>query len=146
MLVAVGGVASLPAIFRLMGAEGRVAELAREFLVVQLAGAVLIYGYFVVTAAFRSGGDTRTPFVLLGASVLLNLVLDPLMILGWGPFPALGVYGAALATVLTRGLGFIVGLELLRRRGGLRLGSSLPWRARSCGSDCRRCSPACSSA
>lgn len=126
ILVAVGGVASLPAIFRVMGTEGRVAELAREFLVVQLAGAVLIYGYYVVTAAFRSGGDTRTPFVLLGASVLLNLVLDPLMILGWGPFPALGVYGAALATVLTRGLGFIVGIELLRRRGGLRLGWSVP--------------------
>ena len=102
------------------------AELAREFLVIQLLGAVLIYGYFVVTAAFRSAGDTRTPFVLLGASVLLNLVLDPLMILGWGPFPALGVYGAALATVLTRGLGFIVGIVLLYRRGGIRLGWSLP--------------------
>jgi putative MATE family efflux protein len=126
VLVAVGGVSALPAVFRLMGAEGRIAELAREFLVVQLVGAVLIYGYYVVTAAFRSAGDTRTPFVLLGASVLLNLMLDPLMILGWGPFPALGVYGAALATVLTRGLGCIVGLELLRRRGGLRLGISLP--------------------
>jgi putative MATE family efflux protein len=109
-----------------MDAEGGVAVLAREFLVVQLVGASLIYGYFVVTAAFRSAGDTRTPFVLLGASVLLNLVLDPVMILGWGPMPALGVYGAALATVLTRGLGFVVGLELLRRRGGIRLELSLP--------------------
>jgi putative MATE family efflux protein len=124
LLVAIAGVAALPAIFRLMQAEGGVAELAREFLVIQLLGAVLIYGYFVVTAAFRSAGDTRTPFVLLGASVLLNLVLDPLMIAGWGPIPALGVYGAALATVLTRGLGFVVGLELLRRRGGLRLDPS----------------------
>jgi len=121
LVVAIAGVAALPAIFRLMQAEGRMAELGREFLVIQLFGAVLIYGYFVVTAAFRSAGDTRTPFVLLGASVLLNLVLDPVMIAGWGPIPALGVYGAALATVLTRGLGFVVGLGLLRRRGGLRL-------------------------
>ena len=126
LVVAVGGVLSLPAVFSLMGATGRMADLAREFLVVQLAGAVLIYGYYVVTAAFRSAGDTRTPFLLLGASVLLNLVLDPVMILGWGPMPALGVYGAALATVLTRGLGFLVGLELLRRRGGIRLHLSLP--------------------
>jgi putative MATE family efflux protein len=126
LVIAAGGVLSLPAVFRLMGAHGQVAVLAREFLVVQLLGAVLIYGYFVVTAAFRSAGDTRTPFVLLGASVLLNLVLDPVMILGLGPMPALGVYGAALATVLTRGLGFVVGLELLRRRGGIRLGLSLP--------------------
>lgn len=120
LVVAVGGVLALPAIFRLMQATGQVAELAREFLVVQLLGAVLIYGYFVVTAAFRSAGDTRTPFVLLGGSVLINLVLDPIMILGWGPVPALGVYGAALATVLTRGLGFVVGVELLRRRRGIR--------------------------
>jgi MATE family, multidrug efflux pump len=126
LVIAVGGVLALPAVLRLMGATGEVAALAREFLVVQLFGAVLIYGYFVVTAAFRSAGDTRTPFLLLGASVLLNLVLDPLMILGWGPVPALGVYGAALATVLTRGLGFVVGLELLRRRGGIRLNLSLP--------------------
>jgi putative MATE family efflux protein len=121
VVVAVGGVLSLPAVLRLMRAEGEVALLAREFLVVQLVGAFLIYGYFVVTAAFRSAGDTRTPFVILGASVLLNLLLDPLLILGWGPLPALGVYGAALATVLTRGLGFIVGVELLRRRGGIHL-------------------------
>jgi putative MATE family efflux protein len=121
LLVALGGLAALPAVFRLMAATGRVAELAREFLVIQLLGAVLVYGYFVVTASFRSAGDTRTPFVLLGASVLLNLALDPLMILGWGPMPALGVYGAALATVLTRGLGFVVGLGLLVRRRRIRL-------------------------
>lgn len=121
LLVGAGGIALLPAVFELMETGGEVAALARDFLVVQLLGAVLIYGYYVVTAAFRSAGDTRTPFLLLGASVLVNLVLDPLMILGWGPIPALGVYGAALATVLTRGLSFVVGLELLRRRGGLRL-------------------------
>ena len=84
VVFAIGGMLSLPAIFRLMNAQGVVAELAREFLVIQLLGAVLIYGYFVVTAAFRSAGDTRTPFVILGASVLLNLVLDPVMILGLG--------------------------------------------------------------
>jgi Na+-driven multidrug efflux pump len=85
-------------------------------LVIQFIGAFLVFGYFVVSASFRSAGDTQTPFYLLGGSVLLNLVLDPVMILGWGPIPALGVYGAALATVLTRGLSFVVGLELLRRR------------------------------
>jgi putative MATE family efflux protein len=122
VLVGGTGVLALPSIFRVMGAHGEVAALGRDFLVVQLAGAFLIYGYFVVTAAFRSAGDTRTPFLLLGASVLLNLLLDPLLILGWGPVPALGVYGAALATVMTRGLGFLVGIELLRRRGGIRLG------------------------
>jgi putative MATE family efflux protein len=115
-MIATAGVLGIPAILRIMNAHGQVAELAREFLVIQFIGAFLVYGYFVVTAAFRSAGDTRTPFYLLGGSVLLNLVLDPILILGWGPIPALGVYGAALATVLTRGLSFVVGLELLRRR------------------------------
>jgi putative MATE family efflux protein len=115
-IIAIAGVQGLPAILRLMNAHGEVADLARDFLVIQFIGAFLVFGYFVVSASFRSAGDTQTPFYLLGGSVLLNLVLDPVMILGWGPIPALGVYGAALATVLTRGLSFVVGLELLRRR------------------------------
>ncbi len=116
--IAVGlcGVLLLPSLLAVMNATPEVGQVAREFLVVQFAGAFLIYGYFVVAAAFRSAGDTRTPFVLLGASVLLNVVLDPLLILGIGPFPVLGVYGAALATVLTRALACVVGLALLVRR------------------------------
>ncbi len=121
LLVALVGLTSLGAIFDFMGTRGEVRVLASQFLGVQLAGSVLVYGYLVVAASFRSAGDTRTPFLLLGGSVLLNLVLDPMMILGIGPFPTLGVYGAALATVLTRGLGFLVGIVLLARRGGITL-------------------------
>lgn len=120
LLVAALGLTATDPLFRLMHLPGDAEVEARRFLVVQCVGAVLIYGYFVVEAAFRSGGDTRTPFALLAGSVLLNLVLDPLMILGLGPFPALGVYGAALATVLTRGVGFVVGFGFLLRRGGIR--------------------------
>jgi putative MATE family efflux protein len=120
LVVGLGGVLALPAIFALMDAPAPVAAIGREFLVVQLLGAPFVYGYFAVAASFRSGGDTRTPFVLLGVSVLLNLLLDPALILGWGPLPRLGAYGAALATVLTRALAFVVGLWLLARRGGVR--------------------------
>lgn len=116
-VVAIGGVFLLGPLFQVMNAAPDVSQVAREFLLVQFAGAVLIYGYFVIAAAFRSAGDMRTPFYLLGGSVLLNVVLDPMMILGLGPFPALGVYGAALATVLTRALAFVVGFVLLVRRG-----------------------------
>lgn len=124
--VALGGLLGLDTLFRVMATEPQVSVLARQFLVVQFLGAFLVYGYFVITAAFRSAGDTRTPFYLLGASVLLNLVLDPVMILGLGPFPALGVYGAALATVLTRGLSFVLGTYILFRRGGIR--NDFTWR------------------
>ncbi|HEU4700500.1 MAG TPA: MATE family efflux transporter [Gemmatimonadales bacterium] len=120
LVVGGAGVAALPAIFELMEVSGALAEIGREFLVIQLLGAPLVYGYFAVAASFRSAGDTRTPFVLLGVSVLLNLALDPALILGWGPLPVLGVYGAALATVLTRALAFIAGFWLLVRRGAVR--------------------------
>lgn len=120
VIVALAGLSGLNPLFHLMALPAEADRDARHFLIVQCVGSVLIYGYFVVEAAFRSAGDTRTPFVLLAASVLLNLVLDPLMILGLGPFPAMGVYGAALATVLTRGFGFAAGLVLLARRGHIR--------------------------
>lgn len=138
-LVGVGGVAGLPAVLRLMEARGEVAVLARDFLVVQLLGAFLIYGYFVVTAAFRSAGDTRTPFVLLGGSVLLNLVLDPLMILGWGPIPALGVYGRRWRRYSPGGSASSSDWSCCAGAGGSASDSSPAWRERSSGSDCRRC-------
>lgn len=116
LLVPVVGLAGLDPLLRLMGTAPDVAAASRQFLVVQLLGAFLIYGYMVVDTAFRSAGDTRTPFVLLATAVLFNLVLDPVMILGLGPFPRMGVYGAGLATVLTRGGGCLVGLVLLIRR------------------------------
>lgn len=110
------GLFGLDIVFRVMQAPPETVGYARDFLIVQLLGAFMIYGYFAVAASFRSAGDTRTPFMLLGVSVLLNLMLDPAMILGWGPLPEMGVFGAGLATVLTRGFGFIVGLWILRRR------------------------------
>jgi hypothetical protein len=88
--------------------------------------APVLYGYFVVDATFRASGDTRTPFLILLASVALALVLDPLLIMGLGGLPRLGIAGAAVATVLTRSLAFAVGLTLLVRRGMLRVGPPRP--------------------
>jgi putative MATE family efflux protein len=87
-----------------------------------LLGAPLIYGFFAVDAAFRSAGDTRTPFLILAASVAVTLVLDPILIVGWGPVPALGVAGAAIATICTRAVAFLIGLTIVGRRGVVRFG------------------------
>lgn len=116
----------LEPLLRLEGTSPEVATASRQFLVVQLFGSVLIYGSMVIDAAFRSAGDTRTPFLLLATAVLLNLGLDPVMIHGWGPIPSLGVYGAGLATVLTRGGGCLVGFVLLLRRKGVAFSFELP--------------------
>jgi putative MATE family efflux protein len=63
----------------------------------------------------RGYGDTITPMLVMFGSVVLNIVLDPFVIFGWGPFPELGIEGAALATVFSRGLALIVGLAIMFR-------------------------------
>lgn len=120
LVVGGAGLWGLPELFALMDTPAPVTVEGAAYLSVYLAGVPVVFAYFVMDAAFRAAGDTRTPFWLLGIAVALNLVLDPLLILGWGPVPALGIRGAALATLLTRGLGGLVGLWLLVRRGLLR--------------------------
>jgi putative MATE family efflux protein len=114
--VAVIGLIALPHLFALMRTPADVTALGSRYLGTYLAGIPLIFGFFVVDAAFRAGGDTRTPFVLLGTSVVATLVLDPVLILGLLGAPALGIAGAAVATLATRAFVFVVGLVVLRRR------------------------------
>ena len=121
--VAVVGHAILPWLFALMETPPDVTALAERYLGTYLAGAPLIFGFFVVDATFRAAGDTRTPFLLLSTSVAATLVLDPVLILGLVGAPALGIRGAAIATLSTRAIVFAIGLVLLHRRGMLRFGA-----------------------
>ena len=123
VVAALAGRAGLSWMFGAMGTPAEVTAIGREYLGLYVLAAPVLYGYFVVDATFRASGDTRTPFLILAASVVLALALDPLLILGLGGFPRLGIAGAALATVTTRSLAFVVGLALLMRRGMLRVGA-----------------------
>ena len=116
LMVGLIAIPLLDEIFASMQAPPAVSALGVQYLGPFLLGLPLIYGYFSVDAAFRASGDTRTPFVLLAASVAVTLALDPVLIAGWGPAPRLGIAGAAVATLLTRGLAFAVGLWILHRR------------------------------
>lgn len=122
VIVAVAGTAVLPRLFAIMEMPTDVTALGTTYLRTYLLGAPLIYGFFGVDATFRASGDTRTPFVLLLASVAVTLVLDPALMLGLGPFPALGIAGAAIATIATRGAAFVMGAAIAARRGILRVG------------------------
>jgi putative MATE family efflux protein len=119
--VGILGAVSVDRLFALMQTPPEVTALGRDYLRIYFLGSPLIYGYFAVDAAFRAAGDTRTPFVLLLASTLCTLVLDPVLILGLGGAPRLGIAGAAIALVLTRGGAFVIGFVLLTRRGMLRV-------------------------
>ena len=107
-----GYLLSEPAL-RLMGADTEVLPPATAYLQVTFFGLIFVYGYFVFQALLRGVGDVRTPVLIVLGTVLLNFGLDPLFILGWGPVPALGVVGAAAATVATQGLAALIGLWLL---------------------------------
>ena len=116
VIVAICGLVSLHALFALMETPGAVTAFGVRYLGTYLVGIPLIYGFFAIDATFRASGDTRTPFVLLAVSVAVTLVLDPALMLGWGPFPRLGIAGAAIATVGTRGAAFAMGWLLALRR------------------------------
>ena len=127
-LVSLGGFALTDALFHLMGVPREVASLGRAYLDTWLLGGPLVFGFFAIEATFRASGDTRTPFLLLMISVVLSVGLDPLLISGVGPFPRLGVEGAALASVMVRGGGFLLGLVIALRRGLVRVAAP-DWRA-----------------
>jgi putative MATE family efflux protein len=124
----VAGLVLLPHLFAVMHTPPDVSALGARYLGTYFLGAPLIFGFFAIDAAFRAAGDTRTSFLLLSASVAVTLVLDPMLIAGWGPIPALGMSGAAMATVSTRAVAFALGLLIIGRRGVLRFGRP-DWRA-----------------
>ena len=126
-LVSIVGLLWLDELFAAMSAPADVTALGKQYLGTYLLGAPLIFGFFAIDAGFRAAGNTQTPFLLLAVSVTVALFLDPVLILGLGPVPALGITGAAVATVVTRGVVFIAGLTLLLRRRMLIFGA-VAWR------------------
>jgi putative MATE family efflux protein len=127
-LVAVIGLMVMDPMLRLMAVPPDVAALGHEYLSTWLLGCPLVFGFFAMEATFRAAGDTRTPFLVLAGSVCVSIVLDPLLIAGVGPFPRLGVEGAALASVMVRSVGFLVGFVIAMRRNLLRFAAP-DWRA-----------------
>lgn len=122
MLVSAIGIIALPKLFAMLGTNAEVSALGRRYLGTYFIGLPLIYGFFAVDATFRAAGDTKTPLILLVSSVAVTLVLDPVLILGLAGFPKLGIAGAAIATLTTRGVVFVGGCAIAIRRGLLRIG------------------------
>ncbi len=111
-----------PVILRLIGAPADIYPLALVYLRIECLGLPIMFLAQVFGGLMLGLGNTRLTMYLSVASLLLNGVLDPLFIFGWGPVPAWGVAGAAAATILSRGLVAVVGLALLfSGRVGIRL-------------------------
>lgn len=103
---------------RLLGAEGDVLDAATVYLRIRALAAPSV---LVTTAAFgalRGLQDMKIPLFIAVLVNALNILLDAILVLGWGPFPALGIAGAAWATVISQTLGALLAVVLVLRRLG----------------------------
>jgi putative MATE family efflux protein len=106
----------------LIGAEGMVFDAAVAYIEFVFFAIPFTFLFFVFRSSLRAAGDTRTAMWLVAASAGLNIVIDPVFILDWGPFLGLGAQGAAIATFISRGVAAVIGLYILVDGGwGIRL-------------------------
>ncbi|AOT09505.1 MATE family efflux transporter [Pseudoalteromonas luteoviolacea] len=112
-LLAALGYLLMDPIFTLLGADQSTLPYIHDYMNVWFLGAVFLITPMIGNSVLRASGDTKTPSMIMGLGGLINAVLDPILIFGFGPIPALGVQGAAIASVIAWAVGVVVIIYLL---------------------------------
>ena len=112
LLALIGYFLSEP-LMKLIGAKNDILADSVSYFKVSSIGFIFLFMFFVFQSLLRGIGNVMIPTYVVFTTVILNLFLDPLFIYGWGPVPAMGVSGAAMASVFTQGLSAVAGIAIL---------------------------------
>jgi putative MATE family efflux protein len=107
VVLSVVGIVFAADILRLMGAAPIVVEEGTSFTRIMMGGSTVIILLFLINGIFRGAGDAAMAMRSLWIASIFNIILCPLLIYGYGPFPELGLKGAAIATTIGRGVGVL---------------------------------------
>ena len=118
LIVAVIGMFFARELLMLMGADAAVIDTGEVYTRIMFMGGFSIVFLFLINSIFRGAGDANLAMRALMLANAINIVLDPCLIYGWGPFPEMGVTGAAVATNIGRTIGVLYGLFYLCGGGG----------------------------
>jgi putative MATE family efflux protein len=116
VIASIGGLLTIRPLFTALGASPQMIVLIREYMTPWYIGIGFIVIPMVGNSAIRATGDTKTPSVIMAIAGGVNIILDPLLIFGIGPFPRLELQGAAIATLLSYSITFAAALWILAKR------------------------------
>ncbi len=112
-VLVIPGILTIKPLFKMLGASPELLPYITRYMTIWFPGMIFVVVPMVGNNAIRALGDTKTPAIIMLVCVLINIIMDPLLIFGIGPFPRLEIAGAALATVIARSFSLFFSLYVL---------------------------------
>ncbi|NLH95793.1 MAG: MATE family efflux transporter [Clostridiaceae bacterium] len=115
-ILTVAGLLMCDTILAWMDTPPEIFSMASSYLKIIVSGFIITFLVNLITSILRGIGDSTTPLVFMAIAMVINIVLDPILIIGIGPFPTMGFNGSAAATVTSQVIGLVLALVYLNRK------------------------------